>query len=74
MKKIIIMLVTTLLVGCSLNPKPIERYKGKGYVVTRISNDFASNRVLQLKNESVIIEATVLFFDAQNLKVGDSLK
>lgn len=74
MKRIITVLAIVILSSCSFNPKPIEKYKGKGYVITRIENNFSKNKVLQLKNANGIIEATVLPFDAQNLKVGDSLK
>lgn len=73
MKKLITLIIL-LLVSCSHNPKPIEKYKGKGYVITRIRGNFATDKVLQLKNPDNIIEITVLPFDAENLKVGDSLK
>lgn len=74
MKRIIIVLVIVVLSSCSYNPTPIEKYKGKGYVITRIETNIAGNKVLQLKNIDIISSVTVLPFDAQNLKVGDSLK
>lgn len=73
MKKITVLLAV-ILSSCSYNPKPIEKYKGKGYVITKIQEDFTRNKVLQLKNIDNIISVTVLPFDSKNLKVGDSLK
>lgn len=74
MKRIVTVLAMVILSSCSFSPKPIEKYKGKGYVITRIGDDFAGNKVLQLKNIDIISSVTVLPFDLQNLKVGDSLK
>lgn len=74
MKRVITVLTLITLSSCSHNPKPIEKYKGKGYVITKIEEDFVRNKVLQLKNIDNIISVTFLPFDARNLKVGDSLK
>lgn len=74
MKKVIAVYALIALSSCSYNPKPIEKYKGKGYVITKIQEDFTRNKVLQLKNIDNIISVTILPFDAKNLKVGDSLK
>ena len=74
LKRIITVLTLIILSSCSHNPEPIEKYKGKGYVITKIEENFTRDKVLQLKNIDNIISVTVLPFDAKNLKVGDSLK
>jgi len=71
---ILSLLITLLLIGCSMEPHPIEKYKGKGYVIIDMGMDFSSNTVLQVKNSETITEITILQFDAKNYKVGDTIK
>lgn len=73
MKKLII-LMSLLLISCSDNPQPIEKYEGKGYVVAMIGANYGNTQIIQLKSKDTIIIVTILCFDAKNLKVGDSLK
>ena len=75
MKKLFLILFCAILTSCFKEPKPIEKYQGKGYVV--IENPFkwsSSRTALVLKNKDTIISVFVPPFDAKNLKIGDTLK
>ena len=77
MKKLFLFLVLfcTILMSCSSKePKPIERYQDKGYVLVEEPSKWDQKTFLVLKNSDTIIEVVVPSFDALNLKIGDTLK
>ena len=75
MKKIIT-LITILLITASCDiehAQPIEKFGGSRYVV---ADEGSNNKYvyLQLKNKDTIFWVTVLKFDGQKIKIGDTLK
>lgn len=76
MKKLFLILLCAIFVSCEYgNPKPIEKYQGKGLVLVEEPLEWNSNKtILTLKNSDSIFEIAVHPFDAKNLKVGDTLK
>jgi len=77
MKKIILITaISILLLGCeNLEEKPIEKYGGGRYVITNIHwFDFGRKAEIQLKNKDTIFEVRIIRFDAENIKVGDTIK
>jgi len=78
MKKLFLFLVLfcAFLMSCSFKePKPIEKYQDKGYVLIEAPIAWSPSKVtLILKNKDTIIEVAVPSFDALNLKIGDTLK
>ncbi len=75
MKKIILITaISILLLGCE-KLKPIEKYGGGRYVITDIDwYDFGKRAKIQLKNKDTIFEVRIIRFDAENIKVGDTIK
>ena len=74
MKKLLILLIFAIIIGCSNTLKPIEKYKGK--VIVKIHGSFRgslSTRVT-LKTQDTIFETSLLHFDLVNYKVGDTIK
>ena len=76
MKKLFLFLVLFCTISCSFKePKPIERYQDKGYVLIEEPGRWNNSKLLlKLKNKDTIIEVAVPPFDALNLKLGDTLK
>jgi len=76
MKKLFLILFCAILASCKFEkPKPIEKYQGKGYVLIEEPVKWSSGiTALMLKNKDTIIEVLVPPFDAENLKIGDTLK
>lgn len=75
--KTLLLFLTFCAVSCAIEPeliKPIEKYYGKGYILAKEPLFFNNGSVLTLKNSDTIIEVCVLRFDAENLKVGDTIK
>ena len=67
------------LVSCEkYYPQPIEKFKGKGYVIveepaTFRERDFKVTQ-LKVKSQDTVKKIYVPHFDAKNLKVGDTIK
>ena len=81
MKKLLFLSVFCgILISCSVDPKPIEKYKGKGYVVTEEPLRFYSegDRLdlikLKVKSKDTLVTIYIPEFDGKNLKVGDTIK
>jgi len=76
MKNILAVCSLFLLFSCAKKKvEPIEKYGGSKYVVSKIEGtDWGGLYDIQLKNKDTILWATVLEFDAKNLKVGDTIK
>ena len=66
-----------MAVNCTVSyeAEPIEKYGGSKYVVTdKVEALSDGEKVLQLKNKDTIFWILVLNFDAENIKVGDTIK
>jgi len=74
MKKLLILLIFAIIIGCSNTLKPIEKYKGK--VIVDINGSFEHNiqTTVLLKNQDSIIKVQLLKFDLLNYKVGDTIR
>lgn len=75
--KSLLLFLSFCAVSCSIDSKyikPIEKYYGKGYILAEEPFIYHNASSLTLKNSDTIIEVWVLRFDAENLKVGDTLK
>jgi hypothetical protein len=76
MKKILT-LITLLILTISCNKEkvqPIEKFGGSRYVVTYREGTIKDSYNLQLKNKDTIFWVTVLYFDGEKIKVGDTIK
>ena len=74
-KLFLLFLISFSAISCAEEPTPIEKYYGKGYVVLQEPYKYTSTVTkLRLKNPDTIFFVYVHQFDAQNLKVGDTLK
>ena len=75
MKKSALAFLILTVLSCQKQPiVPIEKHKGLNYVVTDITNTIDNNFNLQLKSKDTIFWVTVLNFDGNSVKVGDTLK
>ncbi len=76
MRRLLLLFVFSFLAAsCERVVEPIEKYGRNRYVVTAVENAFRGDqKVLQLKNKDTIFWITVLNFDAQNIKIGDTIK
>ena len=75
MKKTLITLTAITLIGCGFEKvKPIELIKGKGYVVIENHELGNKDRNIILKNSDSIFSVRLHRFDAENLKIGDTIK
>lgn len=68
------LLAITLLTSCKRNVTPIEKYGGSKYVIAEMDLHYSDMIKLQLKNKDSIFWVSVLHFDADSLKVGDTIR
>lgn len=74
MKKFGKILLLFLLCSCE-QPRPIEEYFDKGYVVVdKAGWDYNNSTYITVKNTEEIKSISVLKFDAVRFNVGDTLK
>lgn len=75
MKKVILTLVFGILLTSCIDRKiiPIEQYRGKGIVVLENPDSEKSYEYLWVKNKDSTFYIKIPTFDAQNLKMGDTL-
>lgn len=73
MKRVLLISSLFLLSSCdNLKTEPIEKYKGKGIIV--IGDPETYNRTsVRCKTKDSIFYIAITDFDAQNLKIGDTL-
>jgi hypothetical protein len=76
MKKLITLIAILLItVSCDKeNIQPIEKFGGSRYVVADKHFSFDNDVNLKLKNKDTIFWITVLQFDGEKIKVGDTIK
>lgn len=74
-KLLLLFLIVFCAISCDRNkPTPIEKYGGGKYVITQKDMFFKNNVDLKLKNADTIFWITVLKFDADKIKVGDTIR
>jgi hypothetical protein len=76
MKKFLTLITILILtISCDKeNVQPIEKFGGSRYVVARKRTTFSGDYILRLKNKDTIFYVTVLYFDGEKIKVGDTIK
>jgi len=75
MKKIILTLLFGILISCSKGNlvQPIEKYRNKGIIVLETPDAASGTEYLLVKDKDSVFEIMIPFFDAKDLKPGDTL-
>lgn len=75
MKKLLLLIPLISLSCKEPNAKPLDIYKNKGIVVVREpKGTYDNNASVRCKNKDNVFFILVPYFDAENLKPGDTIK